>query len=160
MAHVLEIFTCPAKGQPMKGDKIANAIAGVGIEGDRYANKKGTYSFTTLATNKSSTTRHITLFSRKDLATANGNAGTQFEPIQLRRNVYVGGDVDILSWIGKIIRIGDVRIRILEECTPCKIPGTMARDDRFIKAFLGLGGVRGEILSGGMIIAGAQIFVE
>lgn len=55
MGRVLSIYICPDKGQPMQERSQVNAIAGVGLEGDRYAAGKGAWS------KARATIRHVSL---------------------------------------------------------------------------------------------------
>ena len=78
------------------------------------------------------------------------------EPIVRRANLLVNG-IDLRASLGKIIRIGPVRIRILGETRPC---------ERMDEACLGLrkalsvpwgGGAFGEVLSDGEVKVGDRV---
>jgi MOSC domain-containing protein YiiM len=166
MARVLQIFICPEKGKPMVSVQHVRAMKGLGLEGDRYATNKGTYSGLPLRSNKASKVRHVTLFTRYDLQEANGQSGTSFEPHQTRRNIYVGEMSDIRTLIGKEFYVGTVRMRGVEECTPCNLPGSMldnksskepSKGPIFNKAFTNRGGIRAEVLSDGEIHIGDEL---
>lgn len=151
MAKVLSLFICPEKGQPMQEVPCVRAIAGVGLEGDRYATGKGTYS------GVRHNLRHVTLIHINKINEANAEVPVPFTPIETRRNILVDGDIDLLALIGKEFSIAGVRMRGVEECTPCIVPSKMTHKEGFLKAYDKRGGLRAEILTDGMISVGSEL---
>ena len=69
------------KSHPMTTVETIHAIPGRGLEGDRYANGKGTYS------NKLGEGRQVTLFEQETLEALHRDHGIALEPCETRRNV-------------------------------------------------------------------------
>jgi len=42
--NLIQICISPSAGQPMQSVQSLRALAGIGLEGDRYASRQGTYS--------------------------------------------------------------------------------------------------------------------
>jgi MOSC domain-containing protein YiiM len=159
MVKVVAIFVCPEKGQPMRAVQEVNAIAGVGLEGDRYATGKGTYSGLPNRSDKTKYIRQVTIISKVAIDEANKLLAEPFSLSETRRNIVVDGDIDLLSLIGIEFKIGGVRFRGFEDCTPCKLPERMAGKQGFEQAFAKRGGLRAEILTDGLITVGSELII-
>ena len=68
------------KSQPMATVETIRAVPGRGLEGDRYANGKGTYS------NKPEEGRQVTLFEQETLEALRRDHGIALEPRETRRD--------------------------------------------------------------------------
>jgi|SRR3989344_2760256 len=157
MPTVTHIFICSSKQQPMVEVQNVWAIAGIGLEGDRYASLQGTYSKATDLDDPSKRAkRNVTLISENLITAANANLSKPFLLNETRRNIVIGGEVDLLSLIGKEFSIGGVRLLGREDCTPCKLPGRLVEKDGFETAFALCGGLRAEILTDGLIRVGDE----
>lgn len=132
----------------------AKAVRGLGLEGDRYALMAGTYS------GKRHNLRHVTLISVADVARANSLLATPFKLEETRRNIAVGGNIELLKLIGREFAISDVRMRGVEECTPCKRPSQLSETEGFLDAFKGRAGIPATILSDGNLRIGDVIDVD
>jgi MOSC domain-containing protein YiiM len=154
---VVAIFICPEKGKPMQAVQEVRAIAGVGLEGDRYATGKGTYSGLPNRSDKSKSNRQVTLISESLFDEANMLLDVPYTLIETRRNIVINGDIDVVSLVGKEFSVGPVRIRGFEDCTPCKIPEKMSGKPGFERAFKNAGGLRAEILTDGLIRIGDEL---
>merc|ERR1712113_88170 len=86
---VEDIYISPESAAPMERRTVAKRISGVGIDGDRYALGKGTYSASFL----SEPGRNLTMVSSD--AVEEAMAKTNMQPFeyrsQLRRNVVIRG---------------------------------------------------------------------
>jgi MOSC domain-containing protein YiiM len=82
----------------------ATFVAGKGIEGN---------------TNISST-RQVTIISREAWTAAESALGAKVDPGARRANVMVSG-VDLAKSRGRVLRLGDTRIRVLGETRPCEL---------------------------------------
>ncbi len=152
MARVVAMFVCAHKGLPMRAVAAVNAIAGVGLEGDRYALGTGTYS-----AGHRPIPRHVTIFSADKLLEANAVLARPFLPEETRRNIMIEDGVDLLAFVGREFAIGGVRMRGVEDCMPCAFPSQMVNKPGFAGAFRGRGGIRAEILSSGLIVVGDKL---
>lgn len=155
MACVVSLFISPAIGQPMQPHNSVRALAGRGLEGDRYALGQGTYSKW-----RRPASRHVSLIAREAMEASNEELVrrglTPFEPEETRRNIIVEG-IDVYALLGHEFRIGGVRLRGSEPTLPCRIPSMVARKIGFAEAYHGRGGIRAEVLSGGLISIGDPI---
>ena len=143
-AGVVEaIAIAPAAEAPMEGVQSATAIAGAGLEGDRYARGAGTFS------PGRSDGRDLTLVAAEALA----DAGV--EPLESRRNVVVRGvDVDALR--GRRFRIGDVEFVGRRRCEPCAHLERLTRPG-VLRALVHRGGLRADIVAGGELRVGDEV---
>ena len=148
-AFVECIFISPDAGLPMQLVERVMAIAGVGLEGDRYAFGRGAWQRTA----GRGLPKHITLIEIESIEIANGKRQEQFTPIETRRNILTSG-VQLNKLIGKNFMVGGVALKGIELADPCPRPSTLAgKKDKqsFTKLFAGMGGLRCAILSSGII---------
>jgi MOSC domain-containing protein YiiM len=152
MGTVVGLFISPGIGQPMEACANVRALAGRGLEGDRYAAGQGSYSRA-----KRQVIRHVSIIEREAIEAANEELARRglvpFVPNETRRNIVVEG-ADIYALVGREFRIGDVGLRGIEPTRPCHIPSAAANKTGFKEAFSARGGVRAEILSDGIISVG------
>lgn len=165
MATIVGIFISPAKGQPMQALPRVEAIAHVGLQGDRYALDKGSYSFAinrrfqSENINADRPIRHVTLISRSALDDANKRLSVPFLPIETRRNLLIDyiSAADLLGLVDRVFTIGPVQMRGFEDCVPCAIPGHMAAKPGFREALATCAGLRAEILTSGKVEIGDEV---
>lgn len=142
---VLSICVAPSAGAPMQSVEEVEAIAGAGLEGDRYAKGEGSFN------KDKAGNRQVTLI--------NGIffPGSGFEYVDARRNI-VTDDVELMWLIGREFRIGKAKFRGIKYCDPCGRPSRLARKEQsFKKAFFDRGGIVAEVLEGGLIKVGDNI---
>lgn len=155
MGRVVKIFICPDKGQPMQEIEKVRAIAGVGLEGDRYALGKGAWSNSTRKA-----VRHVSLISLEAVQLSNLELDIPFLIHETRRNIITTCTTDELNdLVGKMFKVGNVIMRGTELCDPCVRPSVIAKKKGFEKAFVGRGGLRAEICSSAEITIGDRIRV-
>lgn len=145
--EILNIFVCKDKGEPMYSLEYVEALKGLGLAGDRYALGKGAYS------SNNPTKRQVTFIAQEAIEEANRQLKVLFLPEETRRNIVTKG-VDLNSLVGKMFQIGSVVFKGTELCDPCKRPASLARKENFKEAFDNKGGLRAEVISGGMITVG------
>ncbi len=131
----------------MQSADTVQAIAGVGLEGDRYANETGAFS-----KGKAEKVRHVTLIESEAIA------GSDFLPSETRRNLVTTG-VDLNPLVGQEFQVGSVRMRGTELCDPCARPSKLSDKPGFKDSFENKGGLRAEILNDGTIQRGDEIQV-
>ena|SRR3989338_2136941 len=152
------IFICPEKGEPMAQVLYVRAIAHVGLEGDRYALGKGTYSDKNNK-GKKVCMRQVSFISSEAIEVANKNLPLPFAWPETRRNIVVKGIPDLICLIGQEFVINGVWFRGFEDCAPCKIPSEMASKEGFANNFKYCGGLRAEILNSGYIGMNSQLWL-
>ena len=139
------IFIGAIRKQPMSAVTEAQAIAGAGLEGDRYAAKK-----------KPDT--QITLTEAEALEAAARDYKIEIAHHETRRNLLTRG-IALNHLVGREFRVGSVRLRGMRLCEPCThLEGLTGKE--MIKALRHRGGLRAEILEGGVIKVGDAITEE
>lgn len=149
--QVVAIFIAPQKGEPMQTLEKVQAVAGLGLEGDRYASRAGAYSHT----------RRLTDFDRQaTLISQRAVAQTAFSLAETRRNLALNSDPELLNGLaGKPFYIGDVEMKGVELCDPCNRPSVLSNKTGFLSAFDKCGGLRARILTDGVISCGDQLVI-
>ena len=149
---VISIHIAPTGAAPMKSVTNAKAVAGRGLEGDRYYTKLGTYS------NQAGSGRDVTLIEIEAINGLKRDYEVQLDPGQSRRNIVTRG-IALNHLVEQEFRIGDVVLRGTRLCEPCAhmekltVKGTM-------RGLIHRGGLRAEIIKGGTIRVGDRIFPE
>jgi MOSC domain-containing protein YiiM len=100
-------------GQPMGSVDRVGAIAGVGLDGDRYALGTGHYS------GDPRVDRHITLIEAEEIEALAAGSGIVLAPSETRRNVTTRG-IRLNELVGRRFRIGGVECEGTRLCEPCQ----------------------------------------
>jgi MOSC domain-containing protein YiiM len=145
---VAAIYVGPEAKQAMTAVPEVRALAGHGLEGDRYAREAGTFS-------KKSPSNQLTLVEEEALAAAARDYNLAIAAGETRRNLLTCG-IALNHLVGREFRIGEVRLRGIRLCEPCEHLQKLTGRE-VIKALLHRGGLRAEILSDGMIKVGDVI---
>jgi MOSC domain-containing protein YiiM len=121
--QLLHIHIAASASQPMQALREARLVAGLGIKGDRYATRTGTYS------NKHHIDRHVTLIEAEVLEALARDHRIELAPSEHRRNLTTRG-VPLNHLVGRYFRVGDcllfggrlnVPCRYLEDLTGKKV---------------------------------------
>ncbi|MFL6001613.1 MAG: MOSC domain-containing protein [Nocardioides sp.] len=136
---------------PMQSLEQARALAGRGLDGDRYAAKAGTF------TPASDTARgyDLTLIEAEVLDELSLPGGATLEYLDARRNIVTRG-VDLNALVGRRFRIGDVECLGQRLCEPCSHLERLTGSG-VLRALIHRGGLRADILSDGQIQVGSAI---
>lgn len=145
---VAALMIGPERKQPMISVPEVRAIAGAGLEGDRYCRERGTFS-------KKLPSNQVTLIEAEALEAAGRDYGLEVTAEESRRNVLTCG-VALNHLVGREFQIGEVRLRGLKLCEPCTHLQQLT-GKAVLKALRHRGGLRAEILSGGVIKVGERI---
>jgi MOSC domain-containing protein YiiM len=146
---VAGIYIATDGAGPIESLREVEAVAGQGLWGDRYFAAKGTYSATP------GTGRQLTLIEQEALDAAARDYGISLEPGQSRRNIVTVG-VALNHLVGKEFMVGPVRVRGMRLNEPCGHLASLTRRG-VIKALTHRGGLRADILEGGVIRVGDAI---
>ncbi len=147
---VVGLYTVDRMSAPMKKVEQLNALAGLGIEGDRYLLGTGTYS------KKPQPGRQITLIQSEVLKWLNDKFEITVKPEESRRNVLTRG-IEIKELIGTEFFVGPVRLRAHRITQPCPYLEKLLDRPGLYQALWDNGGISCEILSGGIITEGDMI---
>lgn len=120
------------------------AVAGEGLEGDRYYKKIGTFS------NKPGGGRQITLIELESVEALKRDLKIELEPTQTRRNI-VTCDVPLNHLVGKQFRLGrEVMLQGVRLCEPCDHLENLTFRG-LSEGLLHRGGLRADIIRSGTI---------
>ena len=145
---VVAIHIGPKRLEAMVSVAEVNAVAGSGLEGDRYAREKGTFS-------KKLPNNQVTLIEQEALEAADRDYKLEVSPAESRRNILTIG-IALNHLVGREFRVGEARLRGLKLCEPCSHLKKLTNKE-VIRALKHRGGLRAEILEGGQIRVGDVI---
>ena len=145
------IFVCPEAKQPMVSVDQVDAVAGRGIEGDRYYEHRGSFSKRDVIEPK----QEITLIESEAVESAASVYGIDLDPSESRRNIVTRG-VALNHLVGKEFSVGETRLRGIKLNEPCRHLVAVAGKP-MIKLLRHRGGLRAQILAGGRITVGDEI---
>lgn len=140
-SKVIAIFISPVAVELPYQVKSIRAIKGIGLEGDRYAKNQGTFS------HYPGSGRNVTLIESEALKEIFDKV--QLTPAESRRNIITEG-INLNELVGQKFLIGNVLFNGVRLCDPCKILEDRTRKG-VLKALVGKGGLRADILSDGVI---------
>jgi MOSC domain-containing protein YiiM len=146
---VTSIHIAETAGGALKGLDSVRAVAGRGLEGDRYFEKVGTYSDTP------GTGREVTLVEAESIEALELEHGVKLGPGESRRNIMTRG-VALNHLVGQEFKVGEVTLRGARLCEPCSHLASLTH----AKALPGLvhrGGLRADIVEGGVIRLGDSV---
>jgi MOSC domain-containing protein YiiM len=150
--EVLSIHITPQAEQPMIRVAQVNAVAGQGLEGDRYFLHTGTYSDTP------GTGRNVTLIAEEALAEAEREFGFKLGPGESRRNIMTRG-VALNDLVDREFKVGEVVLRGTRLCEPCDYLQRCVGQENVTKGLVHRGGLRCDIVTGGTIRVGDKVIV-
>jgi MOSC domain-containing protein YiiM len=145
---VESIQIAPSAKAPMQSVEQAKAIPGVGLEGDRYALKTGTFY-------KPQPEFELTLIEAEAIEAILREYKISMVSGDGRRNI-VTRDVPLNHLVGREFTIGPVRIRGIRLCEPCRHLEAVTSLP-LIKGLRHRGGLRAQILTRGLIQVGDLI---
>ncbi len=146
---LLHIHIATEASAPMQALQEAKLVAGVGIEGDRYATGRGTYS------KKPQPERQVTLIESEALEALSRDYDIAFTPQETRRNLTTAG-VALNHLVGRKFRVGNVVLYGKRLNVPCKYLEKVTGKPVF-GPLAHRSGLNCEIVSGGTIKPGDVI---
>jgi MOSC domain-containing protein YiiM len=146
---VISLHIAPTGTAPMQSVDQVKAIAGRGLEGDRYFNQLGTYS------NHPGTGRYVTLIEIEAIEALKRDYDIDMAAGSSRRNIVTRG-VSLNHLVGHEIKIGDAILRGTRLCDPCSHLEKLTRQG-VMRGLIHRGGLRAEIVTGGIIRIGDAI---
>ena len=148
---VVSIHITPRAEAPMEAVERVEAVAGRGLNGDRYFTGEGTFSGTVEAPSF-----EVTLVEREMLEAFNKRSGHDLAPGDLRRNIVTKG-VSLNELVGKTFRVGDVVLRGTRLCEPCNHLATIVHKD--VLNMVHQAGLRAGIVKSGTIRVGDSVSI-
>jgi MOSC domain-containing protein YiiM len=147
--RVEAIFVADQAGAPMRQLDEVRAVAGRGLENDRYAAGQGTFSIAGGRGNE------VTLIAGEVLDALELPDGAQLSGAETRRNL-VTRDVDLNALVGQRFRIGGLVLIGRRRCEPCAHLQRLTRPE-VLRQLVHRGGLRADLLTTGTIRVGDAI---
>ncbi len=145
---VTALFIGPETGEPMQAVDEVVAVPEHGLEGDRKYRREGR------PPRKNGPDREVTLIESEAVAGVNED-GIELTPLESRRNILTRG-VALNPLVGREFRVGAVRLKGLRLCDPCDHLESLTRPG-VLKALANRGGLRAQVIEGGVIRVGDPI---
>ncbi|MCA1827128.1 MAG: MOSC domain-containing protein [Myxococcales bacterium] len=143
--RVENLHVTGGEGEKMQSRDRVRLIAGIGVEGDRYAAGRGHFSKTP------GTGRALTLIEAEMLE----QSGVSLQPGEARRNVTTRG-IGLNALVGRRFRIGGVLCEGRRLCEPCAyLEGLTGK--ALLESFANRGGLRADVLEDGEIRVGDEV---
>jgi MOSC domain-containing protein YiiM len=135
---------------PMQSLDHVDAVAHVGLAGDRYATHAGFWE-------DGDESRDVTLVEAEAIEHLAAEHGIELVPGETRRNITTRG-IELASLIGRHFRIGDVLAKGTDHCEPCTHLVALTGKP-LLRPLAHRGGLRADLLSSGRIHVGDSIEV-
>lgn len=148
--EVVSVHIAPVAGEPMVEVAQAQALAGRGLAGDRYAEGVGTYS------RKQGPDREVTLIEMEAIEALARDCGIRLDAGQSRRNIVTRG-VPLNHLVDADFRVGAVRMRGVRLNEPCRYFENLLGIEGLFHALWNRSGLNARILGEGAIRAGDVI---
>ena len=149
MGTVEGIYIAPESEAPTRGVHEVRAVAGRGLEGDRYFLGEGTYS------DEREPGRDITLIEAEAIEGLAREDGIELAPGEARRNVVTRG-IALNDLVGRRFTVGPVECVGHELCDPCSHLQRMTKPG-VLKGLANRGGLRADIVTGGRVAVGDEV---
>lgn len=148
MGSVAHIYIAPQRGAPMERVESVEAVPNSGLKGDRYSEPK----------NRPAPDNEVTLIESENIEAFTTSEGLPLTPDMPRRNIVTRG-VDLNALCGKRFRVGAAVFEGMRLCEPCRL--FARRTHRAVLTFfVGKGGLRARIVTGGLIRSGDSVELE
>jgi MOSC domain-containing protein YiiM len=147
-ALVEHIHIATIAGATVRAVATARAVAGVGLEGDRYAYGKGHYQDARVS-------RDLTLIEAEALDALAQEHGIELALGETRRNLTTRG-IDLNALVGRRFWIGEVLCEGTRLCEPCQYLADLTSKP-LLRSLVHRGGLRADIVRGGVIRRGDSI---
>jgi MOSC domain-containing protein YiiM len=148
VGSVEAIHIATAAGAPVRPVDAIRAIAGVGLEGDRYACGHGHYQDERVS-------RDLTLIEAEAVEALAREHAITLAPGEARRNLTTRG-VGVNELVGRRFWVGEVLCLGSRLCEPCQYLADLTRKP-LLRPLVHRGGLRADIVRGGLIRIGDQV---
>lgn len=144
------IFVTPTGGQPMERVESVEAVAGVGLAGDRYAERTGYWTGVDEC--------QVTLIDAVDLDEITANTDVDVGAGQHRRNIVVRG-LDLRSLAGSTFTIGAATLDYERPRPPCRYIQSITQPGMTRALAARRGGVCVRVVASGTLRVGDRLEV-
>lgn len=147
-ATVDALFIASAGGEPMRRVERVLAIAGRGLEADRYATRRGYWTDVDEC--------HVTLIQAEDLDAIAAGSGVSVENGEHRRNLVTRG-VDLRGLAGWRFRVGEAVFHYDRPRPPCRYIERLTQPGMTRALAARRGGICARVVESGLIRVGDAI---
>ena len=144
MAIVIKLGIAANNNQPIKEVNSIEVLANKGIVGDRHFH------------DSNDPYNQLSLIESENIDEYNIKYGLEIPYIDFRRNIVTQG-IQLNDLIGKKLKVGNVELKGIELCRPCRHLTDMLDQKNILKEFMRKGGLRCQILSSSEITIGDKI---
>jgi MOSC domain-containing protein YiiM len=148
MGTVERVFVAEAGGRPMRPVDEVQALAGRGLDGDRYAIRRGYWTDIDEC--------QVTLLAAEDLDAISASASVAVADGQHRRNIVTRG-VDLRSLAGRSFRVGDATFAYDRPRPPCRYIEGITEPGMTRALAARRGGICARVVESGVIRPGDSI---
>jgi len=145
------IHLADREGGPVHAVESVRAMAGVGLEGDRYAIPPEDRE-------SDDDILDVTLVEAEQIEWLAAETGIRLEPGATRRNLTTRG-IRLNDLVGRTFRVGSVRIEGVKLCEPCNHLQEMVGQP-ILRPMVHRAGLRARLLDDGVLRVGDPIVVE
>jgi MOSC domain-containing protein YiiM len=149
MGLVESIHVAADPEQPTRPVESVQAVAGKGLEGDRYFAGEGTYS------QVRKPGRNLTLIEAEAIEGLAREHGIEIGPGESRRNVVTRG-IGLNDLVGRRFTVGEVECVGTRLCDPCTHLEGLTKPG-VLNGLVNRGGLRADIVTGGRIAVGDAV---
>lgn len=132
---------------------VATLQSGKGVVGDRYFQRKGTFSEKL----ENSADWEVTLIEIEEIETYNQSQGAELSPGDFRRNI-VTRDVRLNELVGRRFSVGASLLEGVRLCEPCAYLASLLGPE-IVKAMAHRAGLRARILESGDVGPGDAVAI-
>ena len=144
MAEVFKLGIAANNNQPISEVNSIEVLANKGILGDRHFHESN------------DPYNQLSLIESENIDEYNIKFGLNIPYINFRRNVITKG-IKLNDLIEKKLKIGNVELKAIELCRPCRHLTEMLDQKNILKEFMRKGGLRCQILTSSKINIGDKI---
>ncbi len=152
-ATLTAIYISVSAGEPMQSTNSITAIAGKGLDGDRYAEQKGFY--------RSVDSCEVTLITQEEIDRTSKRASTEIQQMIAngghRRNLVISG-LNVKQLVGASLAIGETILRYRKPRPPCAYIDRVSGQG-MCKALGKQSGACIEIVAGGLLRVGDTVSI-
>lgn len=148
MGKVEQLFVAGAGGEPMRAVAEVRAVAGRGLDGDRYATRRGYWTDVDEC--------QVTLIQAEDLEAITASDGPAVQDGQHRRNIVTRG-VELRGLAGRSFRIGAATFAYDRPRPPCRYIEGLTEPGMTRALAARRGGICVRVVENGLVRTGDEI---
>ena len=152
LGTILSIQIAPDATAPLQTLAEVKVIEGMGLEGDRYYKRTGTYS------EKHDVSREATFIEAEALEALERDYRVRLSSVESRRN-FMTRDVALNHLVGKEFKAGEAVFRGIRLCEPCgHLEAVSSKQAR--QGLIHRGGLRAQIVKSGIVCVGDDVEIS